>query len=155
MLVIWGELLPHVASHNLNINRKRFRLHIRLGLFALLWRHNGCDGVSNNQPHDCLLNRLFRRRSKKTSKLHVTSLCGGNSPVTSEFPAKMANNAENVTIWWRHHGQRGCCSCHVCLLVQNVLFSRSHDRFDTRSFSVYQINPQSLHGCWITALVPG
>ena len=28
----------------------------------LLWRHNGCDSVLNHQPHDCLLNRLFRRR---------------------------------------------------------------------------------------------
>ena len=42
--------------------------------------------VSNHQPHDCLLNRLFRRRSKKTSKLRDTSLCAGNSPVTGEFP---------------------------------------------------------------------
>ena len=39
------------------------------------WRHNGCDGVSNHQPHYSLLNRLFRRRSKKTSKLRVTCLC--------------------------------------------------------------------------------
>ena len=31
------------------------------------WRRNEPDGVSNHQPHDCLLNRLFRRRSKKTS----------------------------------------------------------------------------------------
>ena len=37
---------------------------------TLQWRHNGCDGVSNHQPHDCLLNRLFRRRSKKKSQLH-------------------------------------------------------------------------------------
>ena len=34
----------------------------------LRWRHNGHDGVSNHQPHHCLLNRLFGRRSKKTSK---------------------------------------------------------------------------------------
>ena len=34
-------------------------------------RHNGRDGVSNHQPHDCLLNRLLRRRSKKISKLGV------------------------------------------------------------------------------------
>ena len=46
------------------------------------WRHNGRDGVSNHQPHDCLLNRLFKRRSKKTSKHRVTGLCTGNSPVT-------------------------------------------------------------------------
>ena len=48
--------------------------------------------------------RLFRRRSNKTSKLRVTSLCAGNSPVTGEFPAQMASNTENVSIWWRHHG---------------------------------------------------
>ena len=47
------------------------------------WRHNGRDGVSDNQPHDCLPSRLFRRRSKKTSKLRVTGLCTGNSPVNS------------------------------------------------------------------------
>ena len=70
---------------------------------TLRWRHNRNDGVSYHQPHDCLLNRLFRRRSKKTSKLRVTGLCAGNSPVTGEFPAQMARNAENVSIWWRHH----------------------------------------------------
>ena len=67
------------------------------------WRHNGHDGVSNHQRPECLLNRLFRRRSKKTSKLRVNSLCGGNSPLTDEFSAQMANNAENASIWWRHH----------------------------------------------------
>ena len=71
---------------------------------ALQWRHNGHDGVSNHQPHDCLPNRLFRRRSKRTSKLRVTGLCAGNSPATGEFPAQRASKAENVSIWWRHHG---------------------------------------------------
>ena len=70
---------------------------------SLQWCHNEHDSVSNHQPHDCLLNRLFRRRSKKTSKLRVTGLCMGNSPGTGEFPAQMASNAENVSIWWRHH----------------------------------------------------
>ena len=46
-----------------------------------------------------------RRRSKKTSKLHVTGLCAGNSPMTGEFPAQMASNMENISIWWRHHAQ--------------------------------------------------
>ena len=67
------------------------------------WCHYERDGVSNHQPRDCLLKRIFRRRLKKTSKLHVTGLCAGNSPVTGEFPAQMASNAENVSIWWRHH----------------------------------------------------
>ena len=69
----------------------------------LQWRHNGRDSVTNHQPHDCILNRLFRRRSKKTSKFRATGLCVGNSPVTGEFPAQMASNAENISIWWRQH----------------------------------------------------
>ena len=50
-----------------------------------------------------LFNRLFRHRSEKTSKLHVTGLCAGNSPGTGEFPAQMASYAENASIWRRHH----------------------------------------------------
>ena len=41
------------------------------------WRHNGRDGVSNHQPHHCLLNRLFRHTPNKTPKLRVTGLCAG------------------------------------------------------------------------------
>ena len=70
---------------------------------SLRWRHNGRDCASYHQHHDCLLNRLFGRRSKLTSKLRVTGLCVGNSPGTGEFPAQMASNAENISIWWRHH----------------------------------------------------
>ena len=55
---------------------------------TLQWRHNDHDGVSNLQPYDCLLNCLFRHRSKKTSKLRVTRLCAGISLVTREFPAQ-------------------------------------------------------------------
>ena len=55
---------------------------------TLQWRHNGRDGVSNHQPHDCLLNRLFRRWSKKTSKLRVTGLSAGNSPGPVNSPHK-------------------------------------------------------------------
>ena len=72
-------------------------------IYPLHWRHNGNDSVSNHHPHDCSLNRLFRRRSKKISKLRVTGLCAGNSQETDEFPAQMASNAENVSIWLRHH----------------------------------------------------
>ena len=41
---------------------------------------------------------------KKTSKLRVTGLCAGSSPVTCKFPTQMGSYAENVSIWWRHHG---------------------------------------------------
>ena len=42
----------------------------------------------------CLLNRLFWRKSKKTSKLGVTGLCVVNSPGTGEFPTQMASSAD-------------------------------------------------------------
>ena len=109
---------------------------------SLRWRHNDHAGVSNHQPHDCLLNRLFRRKSKKTSKLRVTGLCAGNSTGTGEFPAQMASYAENVSIWWRHHDDIICVYIHkmklpsfrfysifkiifsVCLLVDLETFSK-------------------------------
>ena len=72
-------------------------------LFWLEWRHNERDGVSNHRRLHFLLNRLFRRRSMKTSRLRVTGLCQWNSPVTGEFPAQRASNTENAFIWWRHH----------------------------------------------------
>ena len=75
---------------------------------TLQWRHIRRSGVSNHQPHDCLLKLLFRRRSKKTSKLRVTGLCVGNSPMTGEFTAQRASNAENGSIWWRHHNLNQC-----------------------------------------------
>ena len=43
---------------------------------------------------DGLLNRMLRRSSKKTSKLRVTGLCDGNSPVTGEFPSQRVSNTE-------------------------------------------------------------
>ena len=81
---------------------------------TLQCRHNGSDSASNHQTHDCLHNSLFKRRSKKTPKLRVTGLCVGNSPVTGEFPAQMASNAEKsihlmTSSWWRLLPDR----CHM------------------------------------------
>ena len=72
-----------------------------------------------------------RRRLKKTSKLRVTGLCEGNSPGTGEFPAQMASNTENVSIWWRHHD--------VSLVIMICsLFSESavmqNDRWDNEKY---------------------
>ena len=61
---IFTEFFPSSAGHT-----------------TLQWRQNERDGVSNYQPHDCLLNRLFKHRWMKISKLRVTGLCAGNSPV--------------------------------------------------------------------------
>ena len=93
----------HVSKTMAVTKASSIKMSVRNILELLQWCHNRCDSVSNHQPHHCLLNRWFRRRSKKTSKLRVTGLCAGNSPGTGEFPAQMASNAENVSIRWRHH----------------------------------------------------
>ena len=87
----------------------------RLCHSSLQWRHNGCDGISDHRHLGCLLNRLFRRESKKTSKLCITawSLWGIHRwPVHRWIP--------------RTKGQkRGTCfhlmtpSCFVCRHVQH------------------------------------
>ena len=81
------------------------------------WRHNERDGVSNHPRLNCLLNRMFRRRSKKTSTFRVIGLCEGNPPVTSEFPSQKASNEENVSIRWRHH----VLFYRYCITVRGVV----------------------------------
>ena len=72
--------------------------------YSLHWHHNGRDGVSNHQPHDCLFNRFFQVHIKANIK------APRHWPLCVEFtgdrglPAQMASNAENISIWWRHHG---------------------------------------------------
>ena len=95
----------------------------------LQWRHNGRDDVSNHQRLDCLLNRLFRRRSKKTSKPHVTGLCDGNPPVTGEFPARGASHMENVSIWWRHHAYIRTPSTHLKWSSNGIEYSSTADAY--------------------------
>ena len=79
-LVIESWIICELCSWNffgIWLSLPHYRQHLCI---SLQWRHNDNDGVSNHQPSGCLLNRLFRRRSKKTSKLRVTGLCVGNSP---------------------------------------------------------------------------
>ena len=81
---IFPPQFPHSSTHL----KSSYMYHINVPCTwdapcTLRWRHNERDGIWNHQPHDCLLSRLFRRRSKKTSKLRVTGLCAGNWPVNS------------------------------------------------------------------------
>ena len=96
------NVLPQLNPSHPHLEWQKTWKRFNIG-YPLQGRHNGHDGVSNHQPHHRLLNRLIRHRSKKISKLRVTGLCAGKSPVTGEFPAQMASNAENASIWWRHH----------------------------------------------------
>ena len=73
---------------------------------TFFWRHNGRDSVSNHRYLDCLLKCLFRRKPKKTSKLHVTGLCEGGGgihrwPVDSPHKGPVTRKMFLYT-WWRH-----------------------------------------------------
>ena len=115
------------------------------------------DGVSNHWRHYCLHNRLFRRRSKKTSKLRVTGLCEGNSPVTGEFPSQRTSNAENVSIWWRHHGHHGgiawisradwCLPLLLSLCCQNSALAEESFLFDFSSCHLFMVCCLCVSAC--------
>ena len=82
--------------------------------FALQWRHNGRDIVSNHQPHDCLFNRLFRRRSLAFVRGPVNS--PHKWPVTRKmFPFDDIIMDIDVANLWLYQG-----------LQQPVLFSKQH-----------------------------
>ena len=85
-------------------------------------------------------------QSKTTSNLSVTGLCAGDSPVTGEFPAQRASNAENVFIWLRRHdglGRQGLWS-----LRWDGCRSLSHNfhfcRFDFRTDSAHKLRSKTV-----------
>ena len=94
-LVIWYAIAPIMTSLLLWVMVYRQE--------TLQRRYNDRDDTSNHQPLYCLLNHLFRRRWKKTSKLRITGICKGNLLLTGGFPSQRASNVGNVSIWWHHH----------------------------------------------------
>ena len=84
---------------------------------TLQWRHHGHDGVSNHQPHDYLRNRYSGTDQRKHQSSASLAFVRGFHR-TGEFPAQRASNAENVSIWWRHHVS--------CADVMELLFIAYH-----------------------------
>ena len=78
--------------------------HLRDLHWSLRWRHIGRDDVSNHQPHDCLLIRSFRRRSKKTSKLRVTGQFTNRYFITIwMYTDPLLKNVDQMCWSWRHN----------------------------------------------------
>ena len=116
-----------------------------LNWLALRWQHNEGDGVSNHQPPDCSLKRLFRRRSKKPLKLCVTGLCAWNSPVIGEFPTQRTSNAKNVSIWWRHHCEIRSIHSHIIFRDGKIIIHTYLDTLNTgKQYAVYSLNTTVL-----------
>ena len=70
----------------------------------------------------CKENPFIKGRESGQRWLRVTGLCAGNSPETGEFPAQRAGNAENVSIWWRHHADLCYTPIVVALSLSMGLF---------------------------------
>ena len=152
---IWNKSSTVSLSNNRDCPRifwehEHKKTHLRV---TLQWRHNECDGVTNHRRLDCLHNRLSRRRSKNTSKVHDTGLCEGNSPVTGEFPAQRTSDAENDSIWWRHHETRTLTHptlwevTSTSLPINSTLYDMSHKiRFcDVLFCCSYNVSSQRTH----------
>ena len=142
----------------------RFIIARNASLMTLQWRHIEHDCVSNHQPRVCLLNRLFRRRSKKTSKLRVTGLCVGNSPHKGPVTRKMfpfddvimnkvvidcaqcdGHEQDKISLhhfgvcyaWWRHQMETFSALLAICAGNSPVPGEFPTQRPVTRSFDVF------------------
>ena len=76
---------------------------------SLEWRLNERTGISNHRRLDCLLNRLFRRISKKATKLCVTGRCDHRWPVDSPHKGSVTRKMfpfDDIIMW--------CVHKHVC-----------------------------------------
>ena len=109
------------------------------------WRRVACSWnlpapfprMSFNHYGDFIMGAMasqITRLTMLTSKLCVTGLCEGNSPVTEEFPAQRVSNVKNVSIWWRHRDDftKTSLATHngrMGTMPQNIKFSLFlHDR---------------------------
>ena len=91
-----------ISTRNAYVSSNELRT--RFTLCSVHWRHNGCDSVSNHQPHDCLLRQpLIQTQIKENIKAPCHRPLCGEFTGDRWIPAQMASNAENVSIWWRHH----------------------------------------------------
>ena len=114
----------------------------------------GAIVLSNHQPHDYLLNRSFKRRSKKTSKLRVTGLCAGiyrgpvNSPHKWPVTRKMVP-FDDVIMGSGLMDNMLCCVCRVVCThgirhVGNLHLVSSHPQCSVLLFKIAAIWYSSL-----------
>ena len=81
-------LLNHNSQPEPCVSDNRSRVYHEIGITHYSHFIMSTMASQNHRHLDCLLNRLFRRRSKKTLKPCVTCLCKGNPLVTSDSPHK-------------------------------------------------------------------
>ena len=86
---------------------------------------------------------------KKPAKLRVAGLCAGNSSAAGEFPAQRASNAENVSIWWRHHVLTDpLCSPSKLTCVRTLI-----DKLKWHQWSLDSNNETNFVFCYFTVIL--
>ena len=91
-----------------NIIVQPFNLLRREYWYSLQWRHNKCDGISNHQPQDCLLNPYSgahqRKDQSSTSLAFVRGFTGDfptQRPVTPKmFPFEDTIMGKMPSLYW-------------------------------------------------------
>ena len=77
--------------------------------------------------------------------LRVTGLCEGNSPVTGEFPTQRVSNAENLSIWWRHHDSRDIAESMMAVETEPVYKEIMKKQFNRRKIFDWSASPRPFN----------
>ena len=72
---------------------------VKTPIRSLQWHHNERNDVSNHRRLDCLLSRSGTDQRKHLSSASLAFVRGIHWWPVEE----RASNAENISIWWRHH----------------------------------------------------
>ena len=117
-----NTILPNLQCHrrfsNFN-NRKSVGPTLtdvwKIQANTLQWRHNGRDGVSNHQPHYCLLNRLFKAQIKENIKAPRHWPLWGDSRHKWPVTRKMFPFDDVIMIWipYRFRCRAVTCSSDI------------------------------------------
>ena len=120
-------------------------------MYSLQWRHNESDCVTNNRHYDYLLNRFFRRRSKKTFKLVSPAFVRGihlwtlDSPHKGPIMGKYFNLMTSLCyddVTWRHvvsnHQSIDCLLNSLCGPTSKKSHTPHHSPFVSDGVSNHQ-----------------
>ena len=160
-----------ISNHNFNLQVKKNNGNISLDLWFSInnsftysvLRHWLCShqrkltqhyddvimsAIASHQPHDCLPNRLFKAQIKENIKAPRHRPLCGEFIADRWIPAQMASNAENVSIWWRHHEMSS--GYLDTSLARSCEFICHNHRSESDPRVAFQLNKEYRLPLWLT-----
>ena len=105
------------------------------------WRHNERDRVASQITsltivYSTVYSGVDQRKHQRSALLAFVRRI--HPSVTGEFPAQKASNAENISIWWRHHiyDLANLTNVSESIILQSVRLSFLHS-FKLQFYSIY------------------